>query len=128
MIKSMFVLNILSVTLLTTMASAQTEVPAPLNSRTCGKILIAEGRAQLQLRNFENARDDFVSGLALLHDSPDVEMPRQIAVHNSIHSADSATAIQCRIWLGYRKTQPDFDHSEAYALRLVKQAEVLLNQ
>lgn len=101
---------------------------APMKSRTCGLVLLSDGRAKVRSNDLERAMTELVSAFALLQDGrlADKYAARiaSQAILNSTPDYRATSIAECFKYFGYRKTRPDFEKSEAAMWDWVTQAQI----
>lgn len=138
--KSLFqLLAVVGLSLLVTVsASAQRDTAPisgafdiPMKSRTCGLVLLSEGRASARAGDKERGLADLIGAFALLQDGRtlvDKAAARTASQKMLTESpASKLTAIStCKNWLEQRKTQPSFVHTEEDQWNWVSQAQLTI--
>lgn len=87
-----------------------------MKSRTCGLVLLSEGRSNVRDGNIERGMEDLVSAFALLQDGRALEDKTTARVASQKILSDPATRATeistCKSWRAQRKTQSNFSHTE----------------
>ncbi|HMS26903.1 MAG TPA: hypothetical protein PKC80_05970 [Burkholderiaceae bacterium] len=103
----------------------------PMKSRTCGLILLSEGRAKIRNNDIERGMVDLVGAFALLQDGRklnDKEVAREASqklLNGSLETKTTSFA-KCKQWLEERKSKPDFSNTEADRWNWVSQAQLTM--
>lgn len=102
------------------------DAPLYLHSRTCGLVLLSDGRAKVLAKDPE-AIGELIHAFAMLQDGRplvDKESARKISrgLMRAPAEVKSAAVEQCNEWLRIRASKPDFDNSEKSKWDWVQQA------
>lgn len=99
-------------------ATASTGLDVAMKSRTCGLILLSDGRASVRADSLDRGTEDLILAFSLLQDGRSLENKEsartasQKILNGSTGSKASAIA-DCKQWREMRKTKPDFQQSQA---------------
>ena len=107
------------------------EFDIAMKSRTCGLVLLSEGRATVRAGNMERGMADLVSAFALLQDGRTLEdkTTARTASQKILSSSPATRATEistCRHWLEQRKIQSNFSRTEADQWNWVNQAQLTI--
>ncbi len=103
----------------------------PMKSRTCGLVLLSEGRAQLRAHDQGGGMENLVSAFALLQDGRALQdkvsarTASQALLTGSVEAKNTAV-LQCKNWLHLRKDKPDFQNTEEDRWNWLNQAMVTM--
>jgi hypothetical protein len=102
-----------------------------MKSRTCGLVLLSEGRAFVRANKPDDGMAFLVSAFALLQDGRSLEdkvsaRTASQALLNASPEVKDAAVIDCRKWLAHRKDKPDFPHSPDDKMEWAGQAMMTL--
>jgi hypothetical protein len=115
--------------------SETTHVPGDfdiaMKSRTCGLVLLSEGRATVRAGNMESGMAELVSAFALLQDGRTLEdkTTARTASQKILSSSPATRATEistCKHWLEQRKTQSNFSRTEVDQWNWVSQAQLTI--
>lgn len=98
--------------------SSLSEFNVPMKSRTCGLVILSDGRAKVRADDMEGGVADLIAAFSLLQDGRNLEdkaSARTASQKILTGPLDNkkATIAQCKKWLSERKEKSDFSKTEA---------------
>jgi hypothetical protein len=101
----------------------------PMKSRTCGLVILSDGRAKVRAEDMERGMADLISAFALLQDGRNLEDKVTARTASQIILTDppdirTASIAKCKLWLEERKSKPDFSKTETDMWSWANQAQL----